>query len=146
MGLRAWEDGESESHTVMVWIGVEPSARSLHTKVGRLPSGVSSRDRQTIHLDKGRQTMKGLSLWCTLDPIHRAWWQLAIIVKAYPDIIWLRRVLLSRRLRGLSRVLGNSQARFLGGRGSAMRPSYPAGSEILRYQPERISENMMSNV
>jgi hypothetical protein len=44
MGLRAWDDGKSEGHAVTVWIGVEPKATSLHTKVGRIPSGVSSRE------------------------------------------------------------------------------------------------------
>jgi hypothetical protein len=97
MDLRAWEDGESESRAVMVRIGVEPSATSLHTKVRRIPFGVSSRDRQIIHLDKGMQTMKGLSLWCALDPIHLAWWQLAFIAKGRQDIILATRVLLSRR-------------------------------------------------
>jgi len=97
MGLRGWEDGKSEGHTVMVWIGVEPRARSLHTKVGRLPSGVSSRDRQIIHPDKGKQTMKGISLWCALDPVHLAWWQLAFIAKERQDHILSPRVLLSRR-------------------------------------------------
>jgi len=128
MDLRAWDDGKSEGHTVMVWIGVELHATSLHTKVGRIPSGVSSRDRQIIHPDKGRQSMKGLSLWCTLDPVHLAWWQLAFIAKDRQVLILSPRVLLSRRSRGLSRVLGNSQARFLGGRGAVMRPSYPAGN------------------
>jgi hypothetical protein len=58
MGLQGWDDGKSESHTVMVWIGVKPRATSLHTKVGRLSSGVSARDRQIIHLDKGRGSVK----------------------------------------------------------------------------------------
>ena len=97
MDLRAWEDGESESRAVMVRIGVEQIATSLHTKVGRIPFGVSSRDRQVIHLDKGKQTMKGLSLWCALDPVHLAWWRLAFIAKGRQDIILLPRVLLSRR-------------------------------------------------
>jgi hypothetical protein len=59
MGLRGWDNGKSEGHAVMAWIGVEPRATSLHTKVGRLPFGVSSRDRQTIHLDKGKLKTKG---------------------------------------------------------------------------------------
>ena len=45
---------------------------------------------------------------------------------------WLDdRVLGDKRLRGLSRVLGNSHARFLGGPGAEMPPGYPAGSERL---------------
>jgi hypothetical protein len=94
---RGWDDGESESHTVMVWIGVEPSARSLHTQVGRIPFGVSSRDHQIIHLDKGRQMIKGLSLWCALDPIDLAFWLLASIAKGKQALIISPRVLLSRR-------------------------------------------------
>ena len=70
--------------------------------------------------------MKGISLWCALDPVRLAWWQLAFIAEDRQDLILSPRVLLSRRLRGLSRVLGNSHARFLGGRGAEMRPSYPA--------------------
>ena len=93
MGLREGDDGESEGRTVMVQIGVEPSARLLHTKVGKLPSGVSARDRQIIHLDKGKQTMKGISLWCALDPVHLAWWQLAYIAKERQDSILATRVL-----------------------------------------------------
>ena len=62
MDLRVRDDGESECRMVIVRIGVEPSATSLHTKVRRIPFGVSSRDRQIIHLDKGKQTMKGISL------------------------------------------------------------------------------------
>ena len=97
MDLRVWDDGESEGRMVIVRIGVELSATSLHTKVRRIPFGVSSRDRQIIHLDKGKQTMKGISLWCALDPVHLAWWQLAFIAKGRQDIILSPRVLLSRR-------------------------------------------------
>ena len=66
MDLWVWDGGKSECRIVTMWIGVEPSARILHTKVGRLPSGVSSRDRQIIHLDKGKLMTKGLSLRCAL--------------------------------------------------------------------------------
>jgi len=97
MGLRAWEDGASEGRTVTVRIGVEPNATSLPTKVGQLPLGVSARDRQIIHLDKGKQTTKGFSLWCALDPIHLAWWQLAFIAQGRPAIILSPRVLLVKR-------------------------------------------------
>jgi len=86
MGLWAWEDGKSEGHPVTVWIGVEPNATALHTKVGRLPSGVSSRENLITHLDKGKQTTKGTSLWCALDPIDLAWWPLASIAKERQDI------------------------------------------------------------
>jgi hypothetical protein len=34
MGVRAWEEGKSEGHPVMGWIGVEPSATSPHAKAG----------------------------------------------------------------------------------------------------------------
>jgi hypothetical protein len=32
IGVRAWEDGRSEGHSVMEWIGVEPIATSPHAK------------------------------------------------------------------------------------------------------------------
>jgi len=141
MDLRGRDDGESECCAAMVRIGVERIATSLPTKVGRIPFGVSSRDRQIIHLDKGRQTMKGLSLWCALDPIHLAFWLLASIAQGRQAIILAPRVLLSRRLKGLSGINGNIYVPFLGGlgaamppgypvRGAEMRPSYPAGETL----------------
>ena len=45
MGLRIEEDGESERSFVMREIGVTPLATSSHAKAGRLPSGLSSRER-----------------------------------------------------------------------------------------------------
>jgi hypothetical protein len=45
MGMRVKEDGESESHAVMAWIGVEILS---YAKVCRLPSGVSSRESLAI--------------------------------------------------------------------------------------------------
>jgi len=59
MGQRVWDVGESECCSVMEWIGVEPrvAVTSPHAKAGRLPTGVSSRESLTNHLDKGRQMM-----------------------------------------------------------------------------------------
>jgi hypothetical protein len=42
--VRAGEDGKSEGHPVMGWIGVEPKATSPHAKAGRRPSGLSSQE------------------------------------------------------------------------------------------------------
>jgi hypothetical protein len=45
MELRIEEDGGSERSPVMGEIGIALSARSSHAKAGRLPSGLSSRER-----------------------------------------------------------------------------------------------------
>src|SRR3954467_15943780 len=44
MGLRVKDEGGSEGRPVMGRTGVEPVARSLPAKAGRLPSGVDGRD------------------------------------------------------------------------------------------------------
>ena len=54
MGRRVKDEGGSECRSVIERIGVEPPARSPHAKAGRLPSGVSARDRPTNWL--GRQS------------------------------------------------------------------------------------------
>jgi hypothetical protein len=125
MDLRAWDDGKSEGHTVTVWIGVEPHATALHTKVGRIPSGVSSRDRQIIHPDKGRQLMMGLSLWCTLDPVHLAWWQLAFIAKDRQDLILSPRVLVYKAFERLEPCAGKLASTVLRGPGGRNAPRLP---------------------
>jgi hypothetical protein len=43
IAVRVEDEGESGRRSVIGWIGVEPSATSLHAKAGRLPSGLSSR-------------------------------------------------------------------------------------------------------
>jgi hypothetical protein len=54
MGRRVEDEGGSEGRSVIGRIGVEPPARSPHAKAGRLPSGVSARDRPNNWL--GRQS------------------------------------------------------------------------------------------
>ena len=54
MGRRVKDEGGSEGRSGIERIGVEPPARSPHAKAGRLPSGVSARDRPTNWL--GRQS------------------------------------------------------------------------------------------
>ena len=44
-GRRVKDEGGSEGRSGIERIGVEPPARSPHAKAGRLPSGVSARDR-----------------------------------------------------------------------------------------------------
>src|SRR5262245_46585758 len=44
IAMRVEDEGKSECHSVTEWIGVEPLAKSLHAKAGRLPSGLSSRE------------------------------------------------------------------------------------------------------
>ena len=44
---QAQDDGKSEGHTVIVWIGV---ATSLHAQAGRLPSGLSAREHMANRL------------------------------------------------------------------------------------------------
>ena len=92
-------------------------ATSLHTKVGRIPSGVSSRDRQTIHLDKGKQTRKGIILWCALDPVYLAWWQLAFIVKERQEMILSPRVLSFKAFERLEPCAGKLARTVLSGEG-----------------------------
>jgi hypothetical protein len=48
--MQVWDDGKSECHLVMRWIGVEPQATSLHAKVGLLPSGLSSQENLSNRL------------------------------------------------------------------------------------------------
>ena len=47
IGVREWEDGRSECHPVMGWIGVEHLATSPHAQAGRRPSGLSSQESLT---------------------------------------------------------------------------------------------------
>lgn len=44
MSVRAEEDGKSEGHFVMKWIGIEPTATLSHAQAGRLPFGLSSQE------------------------------------------------------------------------------------------------------
>ena len=50
MAVRVEDEGKSECRSVMEWIGVEPTATSLHAKTGRLPSGLSSRENPANRL------------------------------------------------------------------------------------------------
>ncbi len=85
--------------------------------MGRIPSGVSLRDRQVIHLDKGKQTMKGISLWCALDPIYLAWWPLAFIAKERQDMILSPRVLPYKALERFEPCAGRLARTVLRGEG-----------------------------
>jgi hypothetical protein len=44
--MEVWvkENGKSEGHLVMRWIGIAPKATSSHAKAGRLPYGLSSQE------------------------------------------------------------------------------------------------------
>src|SRR5215470_325270 len=57
IAVRVEDEGESERHSVMEWIGVGPLATSLYAKAGRLPSGLSSRESPANRLREksGRQ-------------------------------------------------------------------------------------------
>ncbi len=44
IAVRVEDEGKSECYSVMEWIRVEPLAKSLHAKAGRLPSGLSLRE------------------------------------------------------------------------------------------------------
>jgi hypothetical protein len=50
IAVRVEDEGKSECYSVMEWIRVEPLAKSLHAKAGRLPSGLSSRESQANRL------------------------------------------------------------------------------------------------
>ncbi len=52
MGMRVAEDGKSESHAVMAWIGIEISS---HAKACRLPSGLSSRESLAIRQKEAKR-------------------------------------------------------------------------------------------
>jgi len=42
IGVREEEDGRSERHPVVGWIGVAPTGNMTHAKAGRRPSGLAS--------------------------------------------------------------------------------------------------------
>src|SRR5215813_2626435 len=50
IAARVEDEGKSECHSVIEWIGVEPMATSLYAKAGRLPSGLSSRENPANRL------------------------------------------------------------------------------------------------
>ena len=62
--MRVEDEGESECHSVMEWIGVEPLATLLHAKAGRLPSGLSSRENLANRLG-GKADDNGKFRWCS---------------------------------------------------------------------------------
>jgi hypothetical protein len=65
MGMRVEEDGESESHAVMAWVGSEISS---YAKACRLPFGVSSRESLAIrHKEAKRKTIV-----ITIDAVSRS--------------------------------------------------------------------------
>ena len=62
MGQWVKEVGESEGRAVMAGIGIPDLS---HAKAGRLPTGVSSRERWTNNLDVGKQMTADFDLsWC----------------------------------------------------------------------------------
>ncbi len=77
--MRVEEDGRSESHAVMAWIGIEISS---YTKACRLPSGVSSRESLVIrHKEAKRKTIA-----TTIDAVSRSeidWY--AILAESLPN-------------------------------------------------------------
>ena len=111
--MRVEEDGESESHAVMVWIGVEHRATSPHAKVRRLPSGLSSRESLAIRQEEAKR----MTIAMTIDAVshsdvnwHSINWQKvyrtvrrlqARIVKATQEGKW-------RKVRALQRLLTHS--------------------------------------
>ena len=61
--------------------------------------------------------MKGISLWCVLDPVCLAWWQLAIIVKECQDMILATRVLPFKAFERLEPCAGRLARTVLRGEG-----------------------------
>ena len=59
MGVRVKEVGKSEGRIVTIWIEVQTLP---HTKVGRLPTGVSSRELWTNNVYVGKQMTAEISL------------------------------------------------------------------------------------
>jgi len=55
MGVRVKEDGKSERHPVIGWIGVAGNPTSHHAQASRLPSGLLSRESLANHLKEGKQ-------------------------------------------------------------------------------------------
>jgi hypothetical protein len=62
MGLRVKDGGGSECRPVMGRIGVEPVARSLPAKAGRLPSGVGGRGPSANRRSKQSRTVGGVAM------------------------------------------------------------------------------------
>ncbi len=111
--MRVEEDGESESHAVMAWIGIKHRAISSHAKARKLPSGLSSQESLAIrHKEAKRRTIA-----MTIDAVshseidwHAINWQKiyqtvrrlqARIVKATQGSKW-------RKVRSLQRLLTHS--------------------------------------
>ncbi len=69
--------------------------------------------------------MKGLSLWCTLDPVHLAWWQLAFIAKDRQDLILSPRVLVYKAFERLEPCAGKLASTVLRGPGGRNAPRLP---------------------
>ncbi len=65
MGMRVEEDGKSESHAVMTWIGIEILS---YAKACRLPSGVSSRESLAIR----QKEAKRKTIAMTIDAVSRS--------------------------------------------------------------------------
>ncbi len=81
MEMRVEEDGKSESHAVMAWIGIEILS---YAKARRLPSGLSSRESLAIrHKEAKRRTIA-----MTIDAVSRSEidWHAINWQKVYPTV------------------------------------------------------------
>ncbi len=65
MEMRVEEDGKSESHAVMAWIGIETLS---YAKACRLPSGLSSRESLAIR----QKEAKRKTIVTTIDAVSRS--------------------------------------------------------------------------
>ena len=63
--MRVEEDGESESHAVMAWIGIEILS---YAKACRLPSGLSSRESLAIQ----HKEAKRMTIAMTIDAVSHS--------------------------------------------------------------------------
>ena len=113
MGMRVEEDGESESHAVMAWIGIEHRAISSYAKACRLPSGLSSRESLTTR----HKEAKRMTIAMTIDAVSRseAGWHAINWRKVYRTVRRLQARIVKatqgskwRKVRSLQRLLTHS--------------------------------------
>ena len=142
MGGRVEEDGKSEGHPVMGWIGIEPQGDIIPTGNGADFHRVSHHEKVGRIVLKGGKANERFQSVCILRRWARRL-QVSIVKVAQQCCITGS---CNRGLcRGLSRMKGNFHARFLGEGAAVMPLPYPTqhgtgttGSGATRDGPERV--------
>ena len=126
------DDGRSEGHLVMGWIRVESLRLNITRLVRELTSIGCFVARKLVEPILGGKANE--ATLCEPCALHRMGFGCQCVSQRWLEFSVTGSLLCrGRPLKGLSRVMGDYHARFLGGLGPVMAPGYPVCDNIWFY-------------